>query len=134
VEPLLAATDETTIFRRDIVDRDPVKSWGEGRMTLLGDAAHPITPNLGQGAAQAIEDAVVLAECLAHDEDPQAALRGYEDRRERRTASFALRARRIGDMGRWENPVACWVRHQIMRLVFPTVAWRQHEKDMTYEL
>jgi len=134
VEALLRATDDATIFRRDIVDRDPVEAWGEGRMTLLGDAAHPITPNLGQGAAQAIEDAVVLAECLRDADDLSAALRLYEARRERRTASFVRRARRIGDMGRWENPVACWIRHQIMRIVFPTVAWRQHEKDMAYEL
>jgi 2-polyprenyl-6-methoxyphenol hydroxylase-like FAD-dependent oxidoreductase len=133
VEALLDATDEATIYRRDIVDRDPVDSWGEGRMTLLGDAAHPITPNLGQGAAQAIEDAVVLATCLGSASDVPTALRDYEARRMERTASFTTRARRIGEMGRWKNPAACWVRHQIMRLVFPTVAWRQHQQDMAYE-
>jgi 2-polyprenyl-6-methoxyphenol hydroxylase-like FAD-dependent oxidoreductase len=48
------------MYRREIVDRDPIKKWGSGRVTLLGDAAHAMTPNLGQGACQAIEDGVVL--------------------------------------------------------------------------
>jgi hypothetical protein len=49
------------------MDRIPLARWGQGRVTLLGDAAHPTTPNLGQGACQAIEDAVVLAASLADD-------------------------------------------------------------------
>jgi 2-polyprenyl-6-methoxyphenol hydroxylase-like FAD-dependent oxidoreductase len=133
VERLLAATEEETIFRRDIVDRKPVKSWGEGRVTILGDAAHPVTPNLGQGAAQAIESAVVVTGCLERGGDVSEALRSYESKRMARTASFTNRAWQIGAMGRWDNPIAMWIRHQIMRVVFPTVAWRKHQKDMAYE-
>jgi 2-polyprenyl-6-methoxyphenol hydroxylase-like FAD-dependent oxidoreductase len=133
VERLLATTDEETIFRRDIVDRKPVGTWGEGRVTLLGDAAHPVTPNLGQGAAQAIESAVVITDALAREGDVANALRAYESKRMARTASFTNRSYQIGAMGRWENPVACWIRQQIMKVVFPTVAWRQHRKDMAYE-
>lgn len=133
VEALLEATDEATIYRRDIVDRDPVTTWGEGRVTLLGDAAHPITPNLGQGAAQAIEDAVIIAKCLDTADGVASALRAYEERRMSRTASFTKRARQIGEMGRWTNPIACGFRHVVMRIVFPTVAWRQHQKDMAYK-
>ena len=61
------ATDMSAIYRREIVDRDPIKKWGSGRVTLLGDAAHAMTPNLGQGACQAIEDGVALTRCLAAD-------------------------------------------------------------------
>ena len=62
---LVEAAEEGTILRTDIYDREPLgERWGIGRVTLLGDAAHPMTPNLGQGACQAIEDAVVLALCL----------------------------------------------------------------------
>lgn len=133
VEELLAATDEVTIYRRDIVDRSPVKHWGTGRVTLLGDAAHPITPNLGQGAAQAIESAVALTDSLGAGHDVGAALRAYEARRMSRTAALTRRAWLIGAMGRWENPLACRMREQVMKAVFPTVAWRQHQKDMAHE-
>ena len=65
VVDLVEAAEEGTILRTDIYDREPLgERWGIGRVTLLGDAAHPMTPNLGQGACQAIEDAVVLALCL----------------------------------------------------------------------
>ena len=62
-EPIAApigATPESAILRNDIYDRDPLSRWSCDRVTLLGDATHPMTPNLGQGACQAIEDAVVL--------------------------------------------------------------------------
>jgi 2-polyprenyl-6-methoxyphenol hydroxylase-like FAD-dependent oxidoreductase len=93
VPDLIAETEEWAIRRDDLYDRAPLSgSWGEGRVTLLGDAAHPATPNLGQGACQAIEDAVVLARCLeqivranAKDSVPSA-LRRYEGLRGERTA------------------------------------------------
>lgn len=58
VPAVIRAADEGEILRHDVYDRDPPARWGVGRVTLLGDAAHPMTPNLGQGACQAIEDAV----------------------------------------------------------------------------
>lgn len=64
VEAIIAATDEAAITRADVYDRPPTKRWGEGRVTLLGDAAHPMTNAAGQGANQTIEDAVVLASRL----------------------------------------------------------------------
>jgi salicylate hydroxylase len=68
-------------------DRPPRRFWGTGAVTLLGDAAHPMLPFLAQGAAMAIEDASILAACLAASpEEPEAALRRYEGERARRTA------------------------------------------------
>jgi 6-hydroxynicotinate 3-monooxygenase len=70
-----------------IVDRDPLARWGEGRMVLLGDAAHPMTQYMAQGAASAMEDAAVLARCIAAAPDDLAsAFRRYEAVRRRRTA------------------------------------------------
>jgi 2-polyprenyl-6-methoxyphenol hydroxylase-like FAD-dependent oxidoreductase len=63
VEPipgLVAATDGEAILRNDMYDRPPARRWSGGRVTLVGDAAHPMTPNAGQGACQALEDAVAL--------------------------------------------------------------------------
>lgn len=130
---LIAATDSSSIYRREIADRDPVKRWSEGRCTLLGDAAHAMTINLGQGACQAIEDAVVLANCLGSESDSVLALRAYEEKRIRRTASFVRRSRTIGAMGRWKSPLACGMRGLIQRVVFPTVALRDLKQTMAYE-
>ena len=130
---LIQATDMSAIYRREIADRDPIKKWGEGRVTLLGDAAHAMTINLGQGACQAIEDGVVLTKCLAADSDPVAALRAYEAMRIPRTAPIVRRSRMIGELGQWTNPIACRVRTQIQRVVFPTVAFREFKQTMAYD-
>ena len=132
-EALISSTEPAAIYRREIADRKPTKQWGQGRVTLLGDAAHAMTINLGQGACQAIEDAVVLAGCLAAGPDPVAALRAYEARRIKRTAPIVRMSRMIGLMGRWENPLACRIRDQIQRAAFPTVAFRDFKKTMAYD-
>jgi len=74
------------IFEYPMVDRDPVDRWTFGRVTLLGDAAHPMYPRGSNGAAQAIIDARVLADCLAESGDPRAALGAYEAARSGPTA------------------------------------------------
>jgi salicylate hydroxylase len=69
-----------------LLDREPLSRWSQDRITLLGDAAHPMFPFFAQGAAQAVEDACVLARCLAdRPDDPDVALRRYEDLRIPRT-------------------------------------------------
>jgi len=79
VSRIIAAAD--TCFIWALFDRDPLPSWSMGRMTLLGDACHPMYPFMGQGAAQAIEDGAALAACLSAvgDGDVPAALRRYEE-------------------------------------------------------
>ena len=72
-----------------LLDREPLTQWSYGRLTLLGDAAHPMFPFFAQGAAQAIEDGAALAQCLADDpEDPTRALRTYEQVRIARTTKI----------------------------------------------
>jgi 2-polyprenyl-6-methoxyphenol hydroxylase-like FAD-dependent oxidoreductase len=78
------------VFEYPMVDRDPVDRWTFGRVTLLGDAAHPMYPRGSNGAAQAIIDARVLADRLAEGGDPLAALRGYEAARSGPTARVVL--------------------------------------------
>jgi 2-polyprenyl-6-methoxyphenol hydroxylase-like FAD-dependent oxidoreductase len=118
-EPIRAVienTPEGAILRTDISDRDPIERWSEGRMTLLGDAAHPMTPNLGQGGGQAIEDAVVLDLCLSATEDVAAAFKDYEARRIKRTARVVREARRFGRIGQLENRVARALRNFAVRV------------------
>jgi salicylate hydroxylase len=84
-------------LRWPLFDRPPSRQWGRGPVTLLGDAAHPMLPFLAQGAAMAIEDAAVLADCLRTTPDePAQALRRYEDQRQARTARVQRTAHRNG--------------------------------------
>jgi salicylate hydroxylase len=76
VRAIIGATDET--YKWALFDRVPLPRWSAGRVTLLGDACHPMLPFMGQGAAQAIEDAATLTACLSRHEDVPAALKLYE--------------------------------------------------------
>jgi 2-polyprenyl-6-methoxyphenol hydroxylase-like FAD-dependent oxidoreductase len=104
VEALLRATPADALLRTDIADRPVSAVWGRGRVTLLGDAAHPMTPNLGQGACQAIEDAVVLARSLSVAGDVVDGLRRYEAGRIPRANQVVVLARRLGQIGQWSHP------------------------------
>jgi 2-polyprenyl-6-methoxyphenol hydroxylase-like FAD-dependent oxidoreductase len=100
-----------------LFDREPLDRWGEGPVTLVGDAAHPMLPHAGQGAAQALEDAVALAAALADAADPIEGLRRYERRRASRTARIVRLSRRNARLGAIENPVGVWLRDTAIRLV-----------------
>ena len=73
-----------------MTDQDPLPQWSFGRVTLLGDAAHPMLPRGANGAAQAILDCRALSESLTGSSDPVAALKAYEDRRLQPTANVVL--------------------------------------------
>lgn len=111
IPTVIGVTEESAILRNDVYDREPLKRWGRGRVTLLGDAAHPMTPNLGQGACQAIEDAVTLAEHVSGEADVAAALRRYEGRRAGRAAKVARRSRLLSRAVQLENPFLCALRN-----------------------
>lgn len=93
VRGLMTAVGDAPVYRWALYDRDPLPRWGEGPVTLLGDACHPMLPYMAQGAAQAIEDAAVLAGCLRHIDDGPGALARYEDLRRERTARVQAAAR-----------------------------------------
>lgn len=117
VGQILDATVASSILRGDVVDRKPDAVWGRGRVTLLGDAAHAISFNIGQGASLALEDALELADRLAAPGvTVTQALRAYEAERQERTRPMQLLAHRIGVMGALQNPAAIWVRDRVMKL------------------
>jgi len=115
VPQLIAATDPSRVLRTELFDRPPSGAWGRGPITLLGDAAHPMTPNLGQGGCQAIEDAWVLARALARDPSPQG-LRRYEAARGPRTRRFVLESWRFGRIAQSSNRLLIAVRNALVRL------------------
>ena len=111
-------TSATVDLRYDeLVDRDPIPFWGKHVVTLLGDAAHPLLPHTGQGAAQAIVDGVALGRALTGDVAIERALRAYERQRRDKTATLLARGRRTARMMRTTNPVACYMREVAVRLM-----------------
>jgi 2-polyprenyl-6-methoxyphenol hydroxylase-like FAD-dependent oxidoreductase len=96
--------------------------WTSGRVTLLGDAAHPCTPNLGQGGCMALEDALVLAKCLSArcgsgDGPIESALRRYESIRRSRTRHIQQRSLLMGHIGQWQNRAAVSGRRVVTSLL-----------------
>jgi len=118
IPALIHDTPSAAILRNDIYDRPPLRRWGNGLVTLLGDAAHPTTPNLGQGACQAIEDAVTLAFCLSRAKSIPAGLLSYEDLRRGRTAKVIRDSRRVGRFLQARNIPTVWLRNLLSRTAF----------------
>jgi 2-polyprenyl-6-methoxyphenol hydroxylase-like FAD-dependent oxidoreductase len=111
--------NSSTVLHNDIYDLTlPLVPFTKGRVVLLGDAAHAMTPNLGRGACSAIEDAGALARQLAD-------LSGYDAERRPATTKLVRRSRSIGRMGQIENPVFCTVRDGLLSLGGKLVALRR---------
>jgi 2-polyprenyl-6-methoxyphenol hydroxylase-like FAD-dependent oxidoreductase len=114
ITDVIEGTPGGAIVQTDIVDRPPLRWWGRGRVTLLGDAAHATTPNLGQGACIAPEDAVVLAHCLSALRPVESALREYERLRIPRTAAIVRDSWQTGRILQLDQPALEWARDRLM--------------------
>lgn len=125
IDAVLAATREEDVVTARLCDRVPDDRWGEGPVTLLGDAAHASTPDLGQGACQAIESATTLAECLAASDGAEAGLRAYERARMEHTATISRLCRITSLNTTMENPLLCALRDAGIKVGLQTIA-RQH--------
>ncbi len=132
VERLIEATPEAAIRRSDSFARPVARTWGRGRVTLLGDAAHAMTNAVGQGANQAIEDAVVLARCLQRNPDPVAGLREYERVRIKRAATFVKRSKMVAKIAMVNRPALVKGRDAFVKTTFP-FAYKQHKQDLAYD-
>jgi len=117
IPDLVAAATESEVMRHDLYELPDVASFARGKVALLGDAAHAMTPNLGQGACQALEDAATLAH-MPHD------LARYDQERRRRTQDIVKRSRQMGAMGQWSFRPAVALRDVLMPLVPGSVGLR----------
>ena len=117
IPQLIASTPADQILKNPAYDLPPLPRWGSGRITLLGDAAHPCTPNLGQGGCMALEDAAVLAKCLASGRTIESGLRRYESIRRPRTRHVQQRSLLMGTIGQWENRIVVAGRETVTSLL-----------------
>lgn len=125
VSEVVRSTPANAMIRNDIHDVEPISQYSFGRIVLLGDAAHATTPNLGQGACMAIEDAVVLAKLMDSYENPEDAFRQYETLRIPRTTRVVKTSWQMGKIGQLENPLLVGIRNAAMRLTPASVSERQ---------
>ena len=127
---VIAATTADAVTWADVVAREPLERWTDGHIALLGDSAHAMTPFTGQGACQAIEDAIVLADCLRDEPDVAAALRAYEARRLPRALEIWNRswaaAASVAKKSRTVDPA----RQRAFAARFERVVWAQLEQTI----
>ena len=131
-EPIAAvveAADESAILRNDVYYLEPLPRWSDGRVVLVGDAAHATTPGVGQGAAQAIEDAVVLAERLAESDELAAALAEYEAIRRPRADAVLKMSRRADKAAQLANPLGWRLRNAIVISLAERAQHRQSSRS-----
>ncbi len=102
-----------------LCDREPVNNWTSGRVTLLGDAAHPMLQYFAQGACMAMEDAVCISHCLSNFDNIDEALKSYQAQRLVRTARVQMSSRLIGDYIYHPDGVQAQVRNQLMSSISP---------------
>lgn len=117
IPELIAATEEASILKTDLYDRIPIREWSFSNITLLGDAAHPTLPSIGQGACMAIEDALVVTKCLLEKSNPADAFRQYESLRFARTKMIVEESLSSGQIALLENRAAMTLRNTLMKLL-----------------
>lgn len=133
VRVILENTPDAALIWNDIIDLKPVNRFAFGNIVLIGDAAHATTPNLGQGACQAIEDAVILADELDKHADPAAAFAAFERRRLERTRFIVNTSWRLGKIAQVSHPWLVALRNALFRLVPESVNERQLRALLTVD-
>ncbi len=134
VTEIIAATPAAAVLRNDILDRPPTRCWSIGRVGLIGDAAHPTTPNFGQGGCLSIEDAAVLARHLSNRADPVSGLKSFATERFPRTTAVTNESLRFGWIGQWEGRSSTWGRDTVFELILPLIGSKSLMKYAKFDV
>lgn len=132
IPTILSNTQNQHMIWNDIIDHEPINQYAFGNVVLIGDAAHATTPNLGQGACQGIEDAIVLADELTKNTDMALAFKRFEGRRITRTHDIVNKSWQLGKVAQLEHPFLIALRNLTMRFTPSFV--NQHQLKKLYEV
>jgi 2-polyprenyl-6-methoxyphenol hydroxylase-like FAD-dependent oxidoreductase len=128
IPDILKQTENERLIHNDICDIEPLDRFAFGRIVLIGDAAHATTPNMGQGACQAIEDAVVISNCIAQNSNYEAAFQAFEKRRIKRTKWVIDTSNSLGKIAQLENEYLIALRNTALRCLPKSVGDKQLKK------
>lgn len=115
IPQLLEKTKNKDLIWNDIIDIKPLPHLAYNNILLIGDAGHATTPNMGQGACQALEDVAVLIDELSNKNDVRAAFQSFEKRRLARTKYITETSKFIGEVAQWENKPLIFLRNMILK-------------------
>ncbi|MCL1688356.1 hypothetical protein BAS09_18200 [Elizabethkingia ursingii] len=134
---IITATSESQILYNPINDLKPQEIYTKNKILLIGDAAHATTPNLGQGACQAIEDVATLYQLILKSDSIEESFNIFAKKRLKRTHFITNTSWKIGKIAQFENPIAIIIRNFIFRVLPSSINNRQLEKiinDVNYDL
>lgn len=122
---LLKHTDPQELIWGDIMDIKPINQFAFGNIVLMGDAAHATTPNMGQGACMALEDAAILASCIEAHQETSSAFQAFEQKRITRTTKIVTGSYTLGKLAQLENPLLSSIRDLVLQVTPASVAAQQ---------
>nr|WP_299207505.1 FAD-dependent monooxygenase [uncultured Brumimicrobium sp.] len=122
------------ILKNSLSDRNPHKGWTSGNITLIGDAAHPTTPNLGQGGCMAIEGAYLLAKCINKYGLSTKAYEIYEKHQFPRSQEIINESLKLGKIGQITNPILITLRNLFFKIIPSSIAMKMIDKYFSYRV
>lgn len=134
VTEVISATPTLRLHKSKIQDIQSKSDWYIDNACLVGDAAHATTPNMGQGACQAIEDAYVLSHCVSNSKDFNAAFHKYQTLRRSKVNHVVNTSWRLGQVSHWENAIARKIRDSMMKITPPFISRAQSDKLFRLEM
>lgn len=132
ISDIIANTSDEQLLWNDILDFKPIEHYAFDNVVLAGDAAHAMTPNMGQGAGMAIEDAAVLVNCLTGHRTINEAFHHFEQRRKKRVSSIVNGAFRLGQVAQLRNSWLGALRNGLLRILPERIS--QQQMDSLYRV
>lgn len=130
---IILETPKDKISFSDIIDLQPIYQWQNGKVCLIGDAAHATTPNMGQGACQAVEDAYVIGQLFKHGKSAEEVFTQYEKLRMKKAHFIVNTSWRIGKVAHFENSIAVWLRNALVKTMSKSASEKQLNKVFSIE-